>query len=872
MGVVYLAEDTKLDRSVALKFLPAHLLGNEDIRARFEREAKAAASLHHPNICPVYEIDEADGKSFISMAFIEGETLHQKIARGPMALEQALAIAQQIAEGLDAAHAKGVVHRDIKPENVIVDSKGRATIMDFGLAQLTEASRLTRTGETLGTVIYMSPEQTDGSGADQRSDIWSLGVVLYEMVTGQQPFKGDYDKAVMYSILNEPHEPITAIRAGLPMELEVLIGKCLEKDADQRYSDVGELSKDLGSLAEKVKLGGSRLVSAGASQAVPASTQIQAPPPSSQSWRLPWALAALFVVAAAGLAFLYTTQPSYVAPLRRFALQPAGTIETNRLRSGVAVSPDGRRIAYTTTGVEGKLWVQDLEQSSPYSLDGTEGAFLPFWSLDSELIAYATSAELKKVSLSGGRPISVCRLPSLIFSGGTWSPDGESIVFSSGNYSLFTVPARGGAAESLVTHEQFESLIGEPTVALARPHFLPPAAGKRVLAYTFGDNLRRTVAVHDLESGRVEILTPGSHPSYSPTGHLIYQEDLDSHRLWALPIALDTLQATDEAFPVAENGHGPTVAADGSLVYLDTVGSLEGQLVWLDRQGNKTGVIGDAQASMSDPALSPDGRFVAVSAVEGGSQDIWIWDVRRGVKQRLFTEVATDGRPFWSPTGEEIVFDHTGAGGVDISVQSSDGDGAPRVLVTTPYPDFAMDWSRDGEYILYLTVTPETLADLMYLKRQPDGVNWEPHELLRTQFNEAWHKLSPDGRYFVYVSEESGRPEIYVRSFPDAGGQRTVSSNGGAHPRWGADGSEIFYIEGGALMAVSVTTEPVLSVGSPTRLFEHRSLDAADVRSRYDVSADGQRFVLVEPVGAEEFGEPSIRIVQNWYEEFRDRQ
>ncbi len=341
MGVVYLAEDTKLDRSVALKFLPAHLLGNEDIRARFEREAKAAASLHHPNICPVYEIDEADGKSFISMAFIEGETLHQKIARGPMALEQALAIAQQIAEGLDAAHAKGVVHRDIKPENVIVDSKGRATIMDFGLAQLTEASRLTRTGETLGTVIYMSPEQTDGSGADQRSDIWSLGVVLYEMVTGQQPFKGDYDKAVMYSILNEPHEPITAIRAGLPMELEVLIGKCLEKDADQRYSDVGELSKDLGSLAEKVKLGGSRLVSAGASQAVPASTQIQAPPPSSQSWRLPWALAALFVVAAAGLAFLYTTQPSYVAPLRRCAdslssprvrLRPTGSARASQFR------------------------------------------------------------------------------------------------------------------------------------------------------------------------------------------------------------------------------------------------------------------------------------------------------------------------------------------------------------------------------------------------------------------------------------------------------------------------------------------------------------------------------------------------------------
>ena len=335
MGVVYKAQDTKLDRWVALKFLPAHLLGNEDIRVRFEREAKAAAALNHPNICPVYEIDEADGKSFISMAFIEGASLDKKIAQGPLPLDEALAIAQQIADGLQAAHEKSVVHRDIKPENIIVDPKGRVTIMDFGLAQLTEASRLTRTDETLGTTAYMSPEQTQGSGTDHRTDTWALGVVLYEMIVGEQPFKGDYDKAIMYSILNEEPEPITARRTGVPMQLENCVGKCLAKGAESRYQSTTELIVDLKSVLQRLESDhvGASTQAPGATSPAPVSA-----PTESAVWkqRAPWALSAALALLLALVSSLYWTQPRgapalEVAPseLPRVAVLPLKTGEVD---------------------------------------------------------------------------------------------------------------------------------------------------------------------------------------------------------------------------------------------------------------------------------------------------------------------------------------------------------------------------------------------------------------------------------------------------------------------------------------------------------------------------------------------------------------
>ena len=456
MGVVYKAEDLKLKRDVALKFLPAHLLGDDDIRARFEREAQAAASLHHPNICPVHEIDEADEKTFIAMAFIEGESLDKRIARGPLKLEEALSIARQIAEGLEAAHEKGIHHRDIKPENVIVDARGRATIMDFGLAQLTEASRLTRKDETVGTVFYMSPEQTDGSGTDNRTDIWSLGIVLYEMISGEKPFKGDYDKAVMYSILNEEPEPITAVRAGVPMELEVLVAKCLRKDPTQRYQLSTDLSVDLQAVQEH--LGSDRRTTVHSSIARPAGKPPTTRRPAEtgnqvdrSKFRAAVALAVVATAVATALAWSAFT--SDATPTSTFQFQVPLVQEGVRPAAGTVgepvISPDGQTLALLGIDQNGEssIYLRSLDQLDWRRLQGTERARFPFWSPDSQFLAFFADATLKKISVNGGPAFKIC--PVLDPTGGDWAdPKGGSdgvIVFAERwQIGLQKVPASGG--------------------------------------------------------------------------------------------------------------------------------------------------------------------------------------------------------------------------------------------------------------------------------------------------------------------------------------------------------------------------------------------------------------------------------------------
>ncbi len=583
MGVVYKAEDTKLKRQVALKFLPAHLLGDDEVKARFEREAQAAAALDHPNICTVYEIDQAEDQTFLAMAFLKGQTLEEHIAEGPMPLDKALDIARQVAEGLSAAHAENIVHRDIKPANILVSPEGRATIMDFGLARLTEASRLTKREATMGTVAYMSPEQAEGGEVDNRTDLWALGVVLYEMVAGQRPFTGQYDQALFYEIVNQEHEPLTSIRAGLPMELEFIVGKCMAKSADDRYSAGSDIVTDLRTLSAKLKSGRSTILSTQinarqkanadpnpiwAQRAAPANSS-PIVPSAKGNLRLYKSLLAVTTLFALTTTFLYLNQSAPPALLRRFAFTPREAVDTDRTRSGVAISPNGKHIAYTTADAEGTLWIQDLDQSQPRKLEGTERAYLPFWSPDSNFIGFAAGGELNKISVEGGLSIRLCPLPSSLFAGGAWSPGGESIVLGSGSYEIYEVPARGGDADLLISPEPSDSSSGGPTGILARPHFLPHKAGERVLVYTFGPAGQRTLIVDDLESGRREILGPGTHPFYSPSGHLIYQSELSTFELWALPYSLDTLQATGEAFPVVQDSRGPTVAADRTLVYLD---------------------------------------------------------------------------------------------------------------------------------------------------------------------------------------------------------------------------------------------------------------------------------------------------------------
>jgi len=577
MGVVYKAEDTKLERNVALKFLAAHLLDDDEAKARFLREAKAAAALHHPNICPVYEIDEADGKTFLAMAFLKGETLEDRIAKGPLPLNDALDIARQVAEGLQAAHAEGIVHRDIKPANILVSPEGRATIMDFGLARLTEASKLTRADQTVGTAAYMSPEQMQGAEVDHRTDIWAHGCVLYEMVAGLRPFQGEYDQALAYEVVHEEPEPLTGVRAGVPMELEFIAGKCLAKEPNDRYESASELAKDLRTLAEKLKSGRSRVL-AGATAATQATafsqqsaTLATSPQDSVLRRRLRMFQAAFGIAAALAVGLLAVTVTDFLEapperPLRRFTVIPENAQEG--AGGWAAISPDGKHIAYISGDDEQTLWVRDIDGVVPRKLPQTEGAARPFWSPDSEFVAFGAGAELKKISVQGRTPITLCSLLANNFHGGAWSPDGERIVFGSGGpSSLFEVSARGGQAEQLFDHAPMEMGAG-----VTSPQFLPLEAGGGVLVFDVGNPTNRELAVRNLETGEWEALGAGAYPIYSPSGHILYQTDRHETGLWALPFSIETLKPTGEAFPIVENDGFPSVAKDGTLVSVGSRG------------------------------------------------------------------------------------------------------------------------------------------------------------------------------------------------------------------------------------------------------------------------------------------------------------
>ena len=890
MGIVYQAEDTKLERTVALKFLASHLLEDEESHARFIREAKAAASLDHQNICTVHEID---GQTFIAMAFVEGQSVKQKIEARPLQLDEALDIAIQTAQGLKAAHQKEIVHRDIKPANLMLTEEGQVKVMDFGLAQLAEQSRLTKTATMLGTPAYMSPEQTRRLPTDRRADIWSLGVVIYEMVTGCLPFEGERQEAVLYAIGNEEPEPPTALRSRVPLELDRIVGKAMAKEAGERYQHVEEMIVDLKSLSKKLASGKSTILrthpgaapsDAGAQCAVSSPASLDAgvqpdlapqkpavPGVPARKLRLHQGLLALTAIALLALAFVYFRQTPPEAPLRRFAFSPPEAVATTTFHANVAISPNGKHIAFITAGSEGKLWVQDLDQRQPRAIDGTEGAINPFWSPGSDFIGFGAGGELKKVSVQGGLAIRLCELPGTLY-GGTWSPDGEVIAFSSG-LLIYEVPGRGGTPSLLISREESEGSPGGPTGAIVWPHFLPSEAGARVLVFAFGSPTEQTMMVQNVETGQRELLGPGAGPFYSPSGHLVYQSGPQTYDLWAVPFSLDTLRAAGEGFPISQNSRGPTVAADQTLVYLDSSGSGQQQLVWLDRRGEKTGEIGPVQEVIGSPALSPDGRLVAVTATESSNEDVWVYDITRGVRTRLSTSPERDWRPVWSPAGDEVAFTSNRAGNQDIFLRQADGSGEEKVLAEAPYNETLSDWSRDGKYLLYHLSDPETRADLWYLERNEDGSGWEPHPFLQTPFSEFVPRFSPDGRYVAYVSTESGQNEVYVQPFPEGGRRVTVSSNGGTKVRWSRDGKELFYVEGETLVAVSVSSGSSFSVGPATRLFEHPDLGLGTNYAPYDVSADGQRFILTGPVGeGADAPTPSIRVVQNWYEEFRGRQ
>ena len=871
MGVVYKAQDTKLERIVALKFLAAHLLNDDEAKERFLREAKAAATLHHANICPVHEIDEAEGRTFISMAFIEGETLEERIAKGPLPIKDALDIGQQIAKGLQAAHEKGIVHRDIKPANVLVAKDGQVTIMDFGLARLTEASRLTKADTTMGTVAYMSPEQAQGMEVDHRSDVWALGCVLYEMTAGLRPFKGEYDQALLYEIVQQEPDPLTAVRAGVPMELEFIVGECLAKDRDDRTGTAQEVARKLRTLAEKLRSGRSTILRT-ASGTVAAPTTPNAattlnpavmPPQSSVSrkWQL---LAGLLGIALLALSFAYFRTPgpsTEPQAQRRFSFSHPSEVGAS------SISPDGRSVVLRVIDEDrsSSLWLRSMGSETVREIAGSQGVVsdLSGWSPDSRSIVFPANGQLKRVAIDGGDPVVLCPFPRVIdrragfgFYGASFSPDGDRIVFSFGS-GLWEVSALGGEPKLL-----FEP---ELNIDYYLPQFLPTGGDRRGLIYTMReDSGPLRTGTMDLETGERHEVGAFSAAVYAPSGYLIHMpSDPNGVGFAATPFSLATLLAVGETVPLETSGLFPSVSLDGTLVYADTA-SAPGRVVVRDRAGEIVWSASDSFEQIGEPAVAPNGARVAVNV----AGDIWIYDLQRNTSTRLTSAQGGNVAPAWLASGLEVSFE-TGSG---VSVQVADGSQAAKSAIPRADGPGAggASWSLDGRYVSY------SGADLTggeggiwYREIGPTGGLSEPMDFLRTPFQEYMSQISPNGRYAAYKSNEAGRAEIYVRPFPEGSAKWQVSTNGGSAPRWAADGTQLFYTEGSALMAVDVSTSGDFTATRPQPLFATPNLLGGLQRHHYDVLPDGQRFVMIDRPDA---GRHTVRIVEHWDAPLRARE
>ena len=565
-------------------------------------------------------------------------------------------------------------------------------------------------------------------------------------------------------------------------------------------------------------------------------------------------------------------------PLRRFEIRSSLTslLLCNRR---AAISPDGSLVAFVSDENPSRLWIRRFDQEQPHVIEGTEGVAGLFWSQDSKSVGFATRDGLKRVSPAGGAITPIAALSGIGFFGATWSHDGSTIVFADGGPSdLYEVPATGGTPRVVVSRNSpaFQlaaRLPGQaPTPAyLLNPHFLPAEAGRRVIVFSFGYASSK-LAVRDLQTGRTEILGPGRFAAYSPTGHLVYESSSDSNEIWVQPFSLTQLQTSGAAFRIARNGSEPTVSTDGTLIYVDSLQDSH-RLVRLDRNGRRLGLLGSPQTAFYYPAISPNGQSVAVETLENHNLDIWVYDAQRGSRTRITTDVATDILPVWSPDGKHIAYTSYQTGQQNIFLRRADASTEPEILTAAPGYQRVSDWSRDGRYILFYAGTnygppagPDHSTSLQYLAHSGKG-GWDPHVFLRSRFALRAPKLSPDGKYVAYLSNETGRDELHVRPFPNGERQWVVSRNGAAQPHWSGNGRELFYVEAGTLMAVPVQTASGFSAGSPAPLFHHAGFGPWPSPT-YDVSATGEDFLLPERLGAPT-EQRTIRVVQNWFAEFR---
>jgi serine/threonine protein kinase len=883
MGVVYKAQDTKLDRLVALKFLPSQLSASEQDKARFAQEAKAASALNHPNVCTIHDIQDHDGQMFIVMEFVDGQTLRAR--KQSYSIKQVIDIGAQVADGLAAAHEQGIVHRDIKPENIMIRKDGIVQIMDFGLAKLRQASgasRLTKEGSTIGTIGYMSPEQVQGLDTDHRTDIYSLGVVLYELLAGKIPYQGAHETAIMYEIVNVDAPPLSSSRQDIDPELDRIVLECLDKDRDERYQSAKELSKDLKRF--KRSSGRQRISRtsvarqayappAGTAEAMPESAESPMPSVASKGsvWRggVPWVLAALFLLVAVGAVYFYLRRtPAETQTIRASILPPTKVNYNTQLGGHMAISPNGLTLVFVGTDSTGRdrLWVRSLNSLAALPLPGTEDATYPFWSPDSRFIGFFASGKLKKIEATGGPPLTICDAPQ--GRGGTWNNEGVIVFAPSNATGLSKVSAAGGDPTPVTRIDSSRHEVNHRW-----PWFLPD--GKHFLyvnqTSTTGQTENDVIFAASLDSSVNKVtLHAGSNMAYV-NGYLLF---VRQDNLMAQPFDPDKLEFKGDAVPIAQQiqysalrSKGMySVSQNGVLVYQSGGGTLPSKFEWFDRNGRESASFGDRTPNVV-AVLSPDGKRIALDSYDEQSRnvDVWIYDIARGASTRLTFDQAVDVVPVWSPDGKSIVFSSNRKGHFDFYRKSCSGTGTEELLSESKLEKYATSWSSDGQYICYSTTgDPKTKWDLWILPLSGDR---KPMPFLLTEFNEWVGSFSPDGRWIAYQSDESGRYEIYVRPFQGSEGKWQVSTGGGESPVWNHNGHELFFTSADRrLMAVDVKAAgSTFEAGTPHALFE---LDARGQGEWRDVSADGQRFLMSVTPGATSV---PLTLVANWDNELRKK-
>jgi serine/threonine-protein kinase len=886
MGEVYRARDTKLDRDVALKVLPQAFTDDPDRLARFEREAKVLASLNHTNIGHIYGLEEAEGQKALVLELVEGPTLADRIAQGPIPLDEALPIAKQIAEALEVAHEQGIIHRDLKPANVKVKDDGTVKVLDFGLAKAFQAdasdaslsmsptisltAAATQMGMVIGTAAYMAPEQAKGKPVDKRADVWAFGAVLYEMLTGQKPFSGD-DVSTTLARVIEREPDWDTLPGNLSPVLATYLRRCLAKEPKQRVHDIADV----------------RLAMEGAFDTEITASLESTAAPQLQVWQrpIPSALGALMLIVVSGLAVWSLTRPDVVpSDLMRFTIVPpdAASLDVAGLRNDLEISHDGTQLVYkasTPSGVGANLHLQPLSQLVGVPLRGGEGGSGPFFSANGEWVGFvddSTGTILQKVSILGGPPVKLTESPDAIL-GATWGID-DQIIFGRRETGLFRVSGGGGEPEPLTTPDTEQGEVGHHW-----PSTIPDREAVVFVVSTGLPLLTGQLAVLDLATGDVTRLgLAGVSPRYVSTGHLVYGAEDGS--VYAVPFDAASLEVTGNPVPLLEgvvtkvSGAADfSISDNGRLVYVlgSSFGMDQQSLVWVDREGREE-PIRARPGGYIYPRISPDGSRVALDA-RGEDNGLWIWDFA----QETLIPITVDGPasyPVWMPGGERIAYESDS----NLYWKASNNTGTPELLVEAlgsvesgnPSPYF---FTPEGTALVFRDQNhPETGDDLRMISlEEPADPIWH----LTGDFNERNAELSPNGHWMAYQSDESGEFQIYVRPFPQVDDDKElVSNNGGFHPLWSRDGRELFYVQPGTPQLISVSvetneTDEAFAFGDRETILNWPYFAPAEGRN-YDVSPNGQRFLTVKLASAE--GEtdamrPEITVVLNWFQELTER-